>query len=122
MEIKALTKRLPLLVKAKYTFKPLENAVDGLETTFRLKKETEGLAGLPFNDEHVQAVRLHLPALIAIGIPEKRRDILKRLISIGLSDLIVEANKNPYKKKSSNNPGLIKEYKARTNYKEVAVF
>ena len=110
VEIKALKRRLPLLEKSTYRFKSLENAVTGLENTMRLRNV---VVGISFNREDIQAVRTHLPALIAIGGGKQQTDILGRLVQLEFSDLIVEANKNPYKKKSSNNPSLIKEYKSR---------
>jgi hypothetical protein len=119
VELKALKKRLPLLEKAKYSFKPLENAIDGLECTHRLREDTDCMAGLPFIDEQVQAVQLHLPALIALGEAKKRKDMLKRLISIRLSDMIAHANANPYSgPRKTVNRGLIKQYKSRIDLLE----
>ena len=84
-----------------------------LENTQRLRSITGGtVVGLTFNAPAVKAVRAHLPALIAIGTEKKQTEILGRLVKLELSDLIVDANKTPYKKKGANNT-LCKQYKAR---------
>ena len=119
VELKALKKRVPLLEKAKYNFKPLENAVDGLECTHRLREETRGMSGLPFHANHVEALRSQLPALIAVGDADKRKAVLKRLIDMGLTDEISRANADPYKgSKKTANRALIKQYKTRIDLLE----
>eukprot|EP00505_MAST-04D_sp_SCG-Rhode-Island_P005802 Stramenopile-MAST_4_protein_5802 len=119
VELKALKKRVPLLEKAKYNFKPLENAVDGLECTHRLREETRGMSGLPFHANHVEALRSQLPALIAVGDADKRKAVLKRLIDLGLTDEISRANASPYTgSKKTANRALVKQYTARIDLLE----
>eukprot|EP00505_MAST-04D_sp_SCG-Rhode-Island_P006510 Stramenopile-MAST_4_protein_6510 len=65
VERKVLQKRLDLQKKAngkpKSNLKELNAAIEGLENTYRLRKATDDLAGLSFNDKHVASVRKLLP-------------------------------------------------------------
>eukprot|EP00505_MAST-04D_sp_SCG-Rhode-Island_P004520 Stramenopile-MAST_4_protein_4520 len=65
VERKVLQKRLDLQKKAyskpKSNLKELKAAIEGLENTYRLRKATDDLAGLSFNDKHVASVRKLLP-------------------------------------------------------------